>query len=80
DHCGRGASYAAAGMLGPIMEVEFSEPEQLELNQRSHQIYPEFIDGLEEETDTKTGFRTNGTYMVATTPAEAEELERLHEY
>lgn len=76
----REASYAAAGMLGPVMEVEYNEPEQLSLNQASHEIYPGFVENLEEETGVDTGFRTDGTFMVASTPSEIEELDRLFEY
>lgn len=77
---GKEASHAAAGMLGPVMEVEYNEPEQLELNLASHELYPEFVSSLEGETGIETGFRTDGTFMVASTPAEIEELNRLFEY
>lgn len=76
----REASHAAAGMLGPIMEVEYNEPEQLSLNQASHERYPEFIEELEDETGVDTGFRTDGTFMVASSPSEIEEMDRLFEY
>jgi glycine oxidase len=76
----REASHAAAGMLGPIMEVEYNEPEQLSLNQASHEIYPSFINELEDETGVDTGFRTEGTFMVASSPSEIEEMDRLFEY
>lgn len=76
----REASHAAAGMLGPIMEVEYNEPEQLDLNLASHELYPEFIRSLEQETEIDTGFRTDGTFMVASSSSEIEELDRLYEY
>lgn len=78
--CGREASHAAAGMLGPVMEVEFNEPEQLRLNKRSHELYPDFVRRLEDETGVDTGFRTEGTYFVAVDPPEQEDLERLWKY
>lgn len=77
---GGGASRAAAGMLGPIMEVEFNEPELLELGLASHRLYPDFVASLEEETGTETGFRTEGTLGVAFDPSQASELRRLLDY
>lgn len=80
DDFGAGATRAAAGMLGPVMEVEFNEPELLELSLASHELYPEFVDRLESETDVSTGFRTEGTLGVAFDPPGAKELRRLLEY
>jgi len=77
---GSGASRAAAGMLGPIMEVEFHEPELLELGTKSHRLYPDFVETLEAETGIATGFRTEGTLGVAFDPDGAEELRRLLDY
>ncbi len=77
---GRGASYAAAGMLGPIMEVEFHEPELLELGMASHGMYPDFAKDLREQTGVDPGLRTEGTLYVAVDPPEVEEMNRLYEY
>lgn len=78
--CGRGASYAAAGMVAPIMEVEYGELELLRLGQRSRELYPGFVEELEAETDCPVGLRSKGTLGVALSRAEAEDLDRLFEY
>lgn len=80
NKCGRGASYAAAGMIAPIMEVEFNEPEILKLGQKSHALYPEYVKELSTETNEEVGFRDEGTLAVALNQPQIADLERLHEY
>lgn len=80
DDPGRGASYAAAGMLAPVMEAEYGEPELLDLCLESHRIYPEFVESLEEETGRDLGFRTEGTLGLAFDQAGVAELDRKVDY
>lgn len=73
---GCGATSVAAGMLAPIGELDFGEPELLELNLRSRRLYPEFIAGVEAAAGLDSGFRHTGALHVALDRDEAAELRR----
>lgn len=73
---GCGATRVAAGMLAPIGELDFGEPELLKLNLRSRRLYPEFIAGVEAATGLDAGFRQTGALHVALDRDEAAELKR----
>jgi glycine oxidase len=73
---GCGATSVAAGMLAPIGELDFGEPELLDLNLRSRRLYPELIAGVETATGLDTGFRHTGALHVALDRDEAAELKR----
>jgi glycine oxidase len=62
---GRGASWAAAGMLAPVTEVHPGEDRVLALGVESLRLYPDFVARLEEVTGLATGYGTSGTLMVA---------------
>jgi glycine oxidase len=62
---GRGASWAAAGMLAPVTEVHYGEEALLRLNLASSALYPDFAAELTEETGRDIGYRNCGTVMVA---------------
>jgi glycine oxidase len=62
---GRGATYAAAGMLTPIAEAAYAEREIFALGQDSLRRYPGFIADLTESTGLSAGFRQSGTLQVA---------------
>ncbi len=55
---GRGSTYAAAGMIAPITEVEFGEQELLDLGLRSRELYPDFVENLQDETGRNVDFRS----------------------
>lgn len=76
DTCGRGASYAAAGMIAPVMEAEFGEEKLLELGLQSLELYPKFVDELEREVNRTVDFRTQGTLGVAFDQAGESDLKR----
>jgi len=80
DEFGRGASWAAAGMLAPTAEVDFEETELLKLGRESLDLYPEFVDDLESETDLDVDYRTEGTLVVGLDRDDREQLDRLHAY
>lgn len=80
DKCGRGASYAAAGMIAPIMEAEYGEDELRRLGLRSQELYTEFVSDLEEETDCSVDYRTDGTLTVAFDQSGEAELDRKVDY
>jgi len=76
---GGGASRVAAGMLAPIGELAFGEPELLELNLAAARIYPEFVAELEAATGQSTGYERLGALHVALDRDEAAQLRRVHD-
>ena len=61
---GKGASYAAAGMLTPVAEAAYAERELFELGSLSLGRYPAFVAELTELTGIQVGFRQTGTLQV----------------
>lgn len=76
---GCGATRVAAGMLAPIGELDFGEPELLEMNLASRSLYPEFVAAVETATGLDTGYRHTGALHVALDRDEAGELRRIME-
>jgi glycine oxidase len=74
---GRGASWAAAGMLAPVTEVHHGEETLLQLNLESSRLYPSFVRELEDVSDKPVGYRPCGTLMVARDRDDNEALEEL---
>lgn len=62
---GQDASYAAAGMLAPVSEVQFGQDELWPLMTASRAEYPAFLATLARAVDTPTGYRENGTILLA---------------
>ena len=67
-----GATRVAAGMLAPVGELTFGEPEPAEDDPRRAELYPEFVAELEEATGVATGYRRDGALHVALDRDEAE--------
>jgi glycine oxidase len=63
-HPGRGASWAAAGMLAPVSEAHHGEEALIRLNVAAAEAYPAFVEELEAETEVPVGYRRCGTLMV----------------
>ena len=76
---GAGASGVAAGMLAPVTEADFGEPELIELNVAAARAWPRFVRDLEAAAGTAVGYRETGTLTVAVDRDEADVLRRLHE-
>ena len=62
---GKGASYAAAGMITPVSEAAYAERELYRLGVAAQQQYPAFAAELTEATGLPTGYRQSGTLQVA---------------
>ncbi len=77
---GRGASWAAAGMLAPVAETTFGEPEVAELLAESARLWPGFARDLAAQTGRDIGYRTEGTLVVALTADDLAEARRLWAY
>jgi glycine oxidase len=76
---GCGATRVAAGMLAPVGELTFGEPELLELTLQAARLYPEFVAELEAASGVSTGFEQLGALHVALDRDEAAQLRRVHD-
>lgn len=74
-----GATNVAAGMLAPVGELTFGEPELLELTLASMRLYPEFVAALEAASGEATGYAECGALHVALDRDEAAQLRRRHD-
>jgi glycine oxidase len=76
---GAGATRVAAGMLAPVGELTFGEPELLELTLAAARLYPEFVAELEAASGMATGYERLGALHVALDRDEAAQLRRVHD-
>jgi glycine oxidase len=76
---GCGATRVAAGMLAPVGELTFGEPELLELTLAAARLYPEFVAELEAASGERTGYEQLGALNVALDRDEAAQLRRVHD-
>jgi glycine oxidase len=74
-----GATRVAAGMLAPVGELAFGEPELLKMTLAAAELYPGFVSELEEASGVSAGYRRDGALHVALDRDEAAELRRVHE-
>ncbi|HWC08585.1 MAG TPA: FAD-dependent oxidoreductase, partial [Solirubrobacterales bacterium] len=74
-----GATNVAAGMLAPVGELTFGEPELLELTLASARLYPQFVAELEAASGMATGYTECGALHVALDRDEAAQLRRRHD-
>lgn len=72
---GEGASWAAAGILGPQLEAAGDGP-LARLCLASRALYPELVASLAEATGIDVGYRRCGALRVALTAAGREEIAR----
>jgi len=79
DQPGLGASYAAAGMLAPVSEVMYEEPELLALGLASLQAWPEFAARLAQASGVDVGLREQGSLLVGFDTDDAVALARAGE-
>lgn len=80
DRPGRGASWAAAGMLAPVGEVHYGEQALLRLNLAAAERWPAFAAELEDLTGRQVGYRRNGTLLVARDTDDNAALEDLYRF
>jgi glycine oxidase len=77
---GRGASWAAAGMLAPVTEVHYGEQALLRLNLAAADRWPAFAAELEEAAGAPIGYRRCGTLTVARDADDNAALEDLYRF
>ena len=61
---GRGASWAAGGMLGTFSELGPSDP-VFELAQASHQLFEDWVSGLSARGRVAVAYRPSGTLLIS---------------
>lgn len=76
---GAGATGVAAGMLAPVGELTFGEPELLELTLEAARMYPDFVAEVEAASGASTGYARTGALHVALDGDEAAQMRRIHE-
>lgn len=69
------ASWAAAGMLSPQAEANEAD-DFLALLLHSRALYPDFVAAVERESGMPTGYRAEGTLLVALNAEDEAELRR----
>jgi len=77
---GRGASWAAAGMLAAAVETEPGEEALLALTLESQRMWPDFATELEAASGISVGYRDEGTIVVALTRDDAEQLRFTYDF
>ena len=80
DAAGRGASWAAAGMLAAGIEAEPGEDALYALNRRSQAMWPGFAAELEAAAGMRVGYRAEGTLEVALTRDDIARLRFHYEH
>lgn len=75
-----GATHHAGGMLAPAAEVVYRQDPLFPLMQAAGKWYPELVQLVEANTQVPTGYRTEGTLVVAADRADAQHLEELQDY
>jgi glycine oxidase len=72
--CGRGASWAAAGMLAPGGELAGEIDDLARLAHESRDLWPQFAAEIERAAGRSVGFRETGSLLVAESEEQAEAL------
>lgn len=80
DRVGYSASWASAGMLSPLSEVQFEEEDLLHLGLKGLAVYPEFVGELEADTGCCVGYRRDGVLLVGITQDDLEYLKFRYRY
>jgi glycine oxidase len=62
---GRGATWAAAGMLAPVTEAHYGEEALVRLNVTAAELWPGFARDLEAASGVAIGYLRHGTVVVA---------------
>jgi glycine oxidase len=80
DEPGKGASWAAAGMLAPVTEAHYGEEPLLALNLDSVRRYPSFVEELEAASGMSVGYRPSGTLVVAADDDDTAAIDELFRF
>lgn len=75
-----GATRHAGGMLAPVAEVQYRQEPLFPLMMRSAELTPDLVRRVSLVTDLPTGYRTDGTLVIAADRADAHHLDELAAY
>jgi glycine oxidase len=77
---GKGASWAAAGMLAPVSEFGFENEDFLDFGQRSMEVFPRFLDELAADGGGSVSVDTKGTIVVGFHRDDTERIRRIYSF
>ncbi len=77
---GRGATWAAAGMLGPVGEAHFGEDALARANVAAARQWPAFAGDLEAASNRGVGYRRSGTVVAALDPSDRRVVDDVLGY
>ncbi|HVB93498.1 MAG TPA: glycine oxidase ThiO [Acidimicrobiales bacterium] len=77
---GHGATWAAAGMLGPVGEAHFGEEALARANVAAARQWPAFALDLETASSRTVGYRRSGTVMAAMDPSDRRVVDDVLGY
>src|ERR1700722_14443704 len=75
---GKGASFAAAGMLSPFIEAKSEETALLQTGIESLKLFPQFLKELEEDSGLCIPLHKSGTLYVASRVEDISFLPHLY--
>jgi glycine oxidase len=78
DSPGRRATWAAGGMLSPLIESAADDP-FFRIADRSFDLYPALVDAVQIDSGLHVGYRTAGKLQCALSDTDAASLQRLFE-
>lgn len=80
EKVGRGASWAAAGMLAPAAEIGFEELDLYDLGRDSLRRWPAFANKVEQASGASLDYDERGALLVADDRDQARVLRRLYDF
>jgi glycine oxidase len=78
DSPGRRATWAAGGMLSPLIESAADDP-FFHLADRSFDLYPALVEAVERESGMSVDYRTSGKLQCALDSESANDLRKLYD-
>jgi glycine oxidase len=77
---GAGASRVAAGMVAPVAEAGFDDPDFVRFGRASREQYPAFVDELSADAGTLVAFEASGSLVVGLNRDDVEAMRRTFHY
>lgn len=80
DRAGEGASRVAAGMIAPVAEAGFDDPEGTAFGRASRERWPSFAEELQADAETPVAFEASGSLVVAIHRDDVEAMRRTFRF
>ncbi len=77
---GEGTSRVAAGMIAPIAEAGFEDPNFIRFARLSRERYPSFVAEISADADTRVVLGEEGSLIVAIHRDDVEAMRRVYEH